>query len=187
MGWFSHRTQMESGTPPGAPLMRDSGALAPARAELAVGELPAPLAAMLTGSDEVHFKVRYALPEYISFMWQHAGYLIRRRRVGRLSTWWLLARSTATAAMHFVLQGRSRHLYDFQIDDHGIIRTSGSGVTLVPWADVSAIRTYTRGYMMVLKRGTLPIPFRCLSLAQAGCMDRFAATVNAAARRATIA
>ncbi len=186
MGWFSHRTQMENGTPPGGPLLRDSAGLTPVRPDLPAGELPAVLAAVLSGSNEVKFKVRYALPEYISFMWQHAGYLIRRRRIGRLSTWWLLSRSTSAAAMHFVLQGRSRHLYDFQIDDHGIIRTSGTGVTLIPWADVSAIRTYTRGYMMVLKRGTLPIPFRCLSLAQAGCMDRFAATVKAAARRPAI-
>ncbi|MEJ7805026.1 MAG: YcxB family protein, partial [Telluria sp.] len=77
---------------------------------------------------------------------------------------------------------RSRHLYDFQIDDHGIIRTSNTGVTLVPWADVSAIRRYSRGYMMVLKRGTLPIPFRCLSGAQAGVMDIFAATLRPARR-----
>jgi hypothetical protein len=129
---------------------------------------------------EVHFKVRYALPEYISFMWQHAGYLIRRRRIGKLATYWMLSKSTSAAAMHFVAQGRSRHLYDFLIDVHGIVRTSGTGVTLVPWADVIAIRRYTKGYMLVLKRGTLPIPFRCLDSAQTAVMDAFAATVKAA-------
>jgi hypothetical protein len=48
------------------------------------------------------------------------------------------------------------------IDEHGVVRTSDTGVTLIDWADVSALRTYPRGLMMVLKRGTLPIPFRCL-------------------------
>lgn len=178
MSWFSHRTQMGSGAPVGAPLRRDSAAPAAARIDVPLADLPAAMtsagASVPEECNELHFKVRYALPEYVSFMWQHAGYLIRRRRIGRFSTWWMLAKSTSAAALHFVLQGRSRHLYDFTIDDHGIIRTSGTGVTLVPWGDVSAIRRYSRGYMMVLKRGTLPIPFRCLSGLQASCMDRFA-------------
>ena len=176
MSWFNQGTQLGDGSPVGGPLRRESVATAALRvdaagAEQASGNGQAPR------TEELHFKVRYALPEYVSFMWQHAGYLIRRRRIGRLATWWMLAKSTSSAAMNFVVQGRSRHLYDFQIDDHGIIRTSSMGVTLVPWADVSAIRRYSRGYMMVLKRGTLPIPFRCLSLAQAGVMDVFAATL----------
>jgi hypothetical protein len=36
-------------------------------------------------------------------------------------------------------------------------------VSLIGWDDVARIRTYTKGFMMVLKRGTLPIPFRCLN------------------------
>lgn len=129
--------------------------------------------------EQLHIKVRYALAEYVSFMWQHGGYLIRRRRIGKLATWWMLFKSTAAAALHFVAQGRSRHLYDFLIDVHGIVRTSSSGVTLVPWTDVTAIRRYSNGYMMVLKRGTLPLPFRCLDKAQCSLMDTFAATVKA--------
>jgi hypothetical protein len=30
---------------------------------------------------ELHFFVRYTLGEYIGFMWQHGGYLIRRRHI----------------------------------------------------------------------------------------------------------
>lgn len=183
MSWFNHRTQLGSSGPVGGPLRRESVPSEPVRMDLPLADLTAPPAAILPQDGELHFTVRYALPEYISFMWQHAGYLIRRRRIGRVATWWMLSKSTSAAAMHFVTQGRSRHLYDFTIDAHGIIRTSGTGVTLVPWGDVSAIRRYSRGYMMVLKRGTLPIPFRCLSGAQAGVMDIFAATVKGAARR----
>ena len=66
-----------------------------------------------------------------------------------------------------------------ETDEHGIVRSSGTGVTLVPWGDVSAVRSYSCGYMLVLKRGTLPIPFRCLSATQAGAMDCFAAALRA--------
>ncbi len=186
MSWFNQRTQLGDGTPVGGPLRREGVATGSVRSEMLMAEQSA------TGNgqaqteelpDELHFKVRYALPEYISFMWQHAGYLIRRRRIGRVASWWMLSKSTSAAAMHFVVQRRSRHLYDFQIDYHGIIRTSNTGVTLVPWADVSAIRRYSLGYMMVLKRGTLPIPYRCLSGAQSGTMDGFAAAIKAATRR----
>ncbi len=176
MSWFNQKTQLGDGSSVGGPLRRESAACASARIDGPAAEQPSHVG-------ELRFKVRYALPEYVSFMWQHAGFLIRRRRIGRFATWWMLTKSTSAAAMNFVLQGRSRHLYDFQIDDHGIIRTSNTGVTLVPWADVSAIRRYSRGYMMVLKRGTLPIPFRCLSGAQSGTMDGFAAALKAATRR----
>lgn len=186
MSWLNHGTQFGSGGPAGGPLRRESAASDPARVDLPLqdsapeGQL---LAAPVPQAGQLRFTVRYALPEYVSFMWQHAGYLIRRRRIGRLATWWMLTKSTSSAAMNFITQGRSRHLYDFTIDEHGIIRTSGTGVTLVPWADVSAIRRYSRGYMIVLKRGTLPIPFRCLSGAQADIMDIFASSLKVAARR----
>ena len=176
MTWFTHQAQ-----PGGGPLRRGNGAAGPARMEGHAAGLP--LAGAEPPHKQLRFTVRYALPEYVSFMWQHAGYLIRRRRIGRLASWWMLSKSTSAAAMRFVVQGRARHVYDFTIDEHGIVRASGTGVTLVPWSDVSAIRRYSRGYMMVLKRGTLPIPFRCLDGVQAGAMDGFAVMLKAAARR----
>jgi len=179
MSWFKHQTQLGTGAPVGGPLMRETVAPVPValRNDVALPGSIAPHAC------ELHFTVRYALPEYVSFMWQHAAYLIRRRRVGRVAGYWLLTKSTSAAAMHFVAQGRSRHLYEFTIDEHGIVRTNGAGVTLVPWSDVGAIRRYSCGYVVVLARGTLPIPFRCLSKAQSAGMEAFAATVKAAARR----
>ena len=183
MTWFNQRTQLGDGSPAGGPLRRESVGGTASRIGAAPADLNAASDNPAPQAGELHFKVRYALPEYISFMWQHAGYLIRRRRIGRVASWWMLSKSTSAAAMHFVVQRRSRHLYDFQIDYHGIIRTSNTGVTLVPWADVSAIRRYSLGYMMVLKRGTLPIPYRCLSGAQSGTMDGFAAAIKAATRR----
>ena len=177
MTQFTHQTQAG-----GVPLRRDNAASIPVRMDGFAAATPVASAADSPAGEQLRFAVRYALLEYVSFMWQHAGYLIRRRRIGRLATWWMLFKSTSAAAMHFVAQGRSRCLYEFTIDEHGIIRANGSGVTLVPWTDVSAIRRYSCGYMLVLKRGTLPIPFRCLDGAQTGAMDAFATMLKAAAR-----
>ena len=124
--------------------------------------------------DALHFFVRYSLREYTSFMWQHGGFLIRRRRVRWPASLFLRLKSTFSAALNFVLLGRGRRTYEFTIDEHGIVRSSG-GVTLIGWEDVAAVRTYSRGFMMVLKRGTLPIPFRCLSEPQVAAMRDLAA------------
>lgn len=124
--------------------------------------------------EALHFFVRYTLGEYVSFMWQHGGFLIRRRRVRWPASLFLRLRSTLGAALNFVLLARGRRTYEFTIDEHGIVRTSG-GVTLIDWDDVAAVRTYSRGFMMVLKRGTLPIPFRCLSQQQTVTMRALAA------------
>ena len=132
----------------------------------------------LAAPDALHFFVRYSLPEYTSFMWQHGGFLIRRRRVRWPASLLLRLKSTFGAALNFVLLGRGRRTYEFTIDEHGIVRTSG-GVTLIDWEDVAAVRTYSRGFMMVLKRGTLPIPFRCLSERQVGVMRELAAARHA--------
>ncbi|SHG37100.1 YcxB family protein [Massilia sp. CF038] len=174
MSWFNHRSQLDSAPPVGGPLRRETVSPVPVTLRGEAGAAP------LLAPGELHFSVRYALPEYVSFMWQHGGFLIRRRRVGRFTGGWLLVRSTAAAALHFVAQGRASRVYEFSVDDHGIIRVCGTGVTLVPWSDVSAIRRYSCGYIVVLKRGTLPIPFRCLNGAQSRSMDAYAAGVKAA-------
>ena len=123
---------------------------------------------------DLHFFVRYSLREYIGFMWQHGGFLIRRRRIRFPASLYLRLKSTLSAALHFVMLGRGRRTYEFTIDQHGIVRTSG-GVTLIGWEDVLSVRTYSRGFMMVLKRGTLPIPYRALSDGQTAAMKELAA------------
>lgn len=137
-------------------------------------DMPVPSAVPPAPLSELHFFVRYTLGEYISFMWQHGGFLIRRRRIRWPASLYLRLKSTLGAALHFVMLGRGRRTYEFTIDQHGIVRTSG-GVTLIGWEDVIGVRTYTRGFMMVLKRGTLPIPYRALSEAQMGAMKDLAA------------
>jgi len=149
-------------------MMTDLGADATPPAPIPVVHPPAALYSL-------HFWVRYSLFEYIRFMWEHGGYLIHRRRIGFPMGVYLRVKSTLAAAMHFVLLQRGRRTYEFTIDQHGIVRTSDTGVTLIGWDDVARIRTYTNGFMMVLKRGTLPIPFRCLSTKEVDAMKGIAA------------
>jgi hypothetical protein len=142
------------------------------------GAAPAvPAADSAAALRDLHFSVRYSMPEYVSFMWQHGGYLIRRRRIGAMASLYMRIKSTATAALHFALLGRGKRTYEFTIDQHGIVRSTrdAGGVTLIDWADVTAIRSYSCGFMMVLKRGTLPIPFRCLNTDGEAAMRAFAA------------
>lgn len=136
--------------------------------------LAPPRAGNAIALDALHFFVRYSLREYVSFMWQHGGFLIRRRRVRWPASLALRLKSTLGAGLNFILLGRGRRTYEFTIDEHGIVRTSG-GVTLIAWEDVASVRTYSRGFMMVLERGTLPIPFRCLSERQVDAMRELAA------------
>ena len=126
----------------------------------------------------LHFLVRYTLAEYTGFMWQHAGWLIRRRRVGRFNGGYLRVKSTVTAALHFILLRRGSRTYEMTIDDHGIVRASDSGVTLIGWDDVRLVRRYRNGFLMVLQRGTLPIPYRCLSEADIAALRGLAATLR---------
>jgi hypothetical protein len=135
-----------------------------------------PLAAMPFA---LHFLVRYTLGEYIAFMWQHAGWLIRRRRVGRINSHYLRIKSTFTAALHFILLRRGSRTYEMTIDEHGIVRVSDSGVTLIGWDDVRLIRRYRNGFLMVLKRGTLPIPYRCLQQDEITALRGFATSLRA--------
>jgi hypothetical protein len=138
----------------------------PEAADLGADAMPAaaiPVVHPPAASHQLHFWVRYSLVEYLSFMWEHGGYLIRRRHIRWPLGLYLRVKSTLAAAVHFVLLRRGRRTYEFTIDQHGIVRTSDTGVTLIDWDDVSRIRTYTNGFMMILKRGTLPIPFRCLN------------------------
>lgn len=170
---WSHRTRGGGGAEADAALMEH-----PHAADLGADAMPAaaiPVVHPPAASQELHFWVRYTLFEYLGFMWEHGGYLIRRRHIRWPLGFYLRTKSTLSAALHFILLRRGRRTYEFAIDQHGIVRTSDTGVSLIDWNDVSRIRTYSKGFMMVLKRGTLPIPFRCLSGTEVEAMKVIAA------------
>jgi hypothetical protein len=165
---WSNRTRAGGNVDSGVALMDQPDAL-----DLGADAMPAasiPVVHPPAASQHLHFWVRYSFGEYVRFMWEHAGYLIRRRHVRWPLSVYLRLKSTLSAGLHFVLLGRGKRTYEFQIDQHGIVRTSDSGVSLIDWDDVQRIRTYSNGFMMVLKRGTLPIPFRCLNQDEVSAM-----------------
>jgi hypothetical protein len=181
MLWFNHPKPVGSRKPVAVMVQRQSDQ----RNNLTL-DIPPASAHILQSSVELallplEFSVRYTLTEYVSFMWQHAHHLIRRRRIQAPASWYMLIKSTWASAFHFVTQGRSRHTYAFTIDRHGIVRTGPGGVTLIGWEDVSAIRTYSRGRLLVLKRGTLPIPARCLTREQSDHLAGYATWIREAA------
>jgi len=170
---WSHRTRAGGTAADGAALLEQ-----PHAADLGADAMPAaaiPVVHPPAASHELHFWVRYTFAEYLGFMWEHGGYLIRRRHIRWPLGLYLRIKSTLSAALHFILLRRGRRTYEFTIDQHGIVRTSDTGVSLIDWADVNRIRTYSKGFMMVLKRGTLPIPFRCLSGPEVEAMKGIAA------------
>lgn len=182
MFWFNHPKPVGSGKAVATLVKRDSTSGHRFDMKAPVLDLPTLHAGVAALPDTLRFSVRYTLAEYTSFMWQHCGYLIRRRRIGRVATLMLQTRHTALAALNFIVLGRARRTYDFTIDAHGIVRESGGGVTLIKWDDVRAMRRYRRGTMLVLARGTLPIPHRCLDAGQHAALDAYAAELRAARR-----
>lgn len=170
---WSHRPQV--GGNAGGPATLVNG---PDSIGLGIDAMPAaaiPVVHPPAALHNLHFWVKYSFGEYVGFMWEHAGYLIHRRHIRWPASLYLRLKSTVSAALHFALLRRGRRTYEFQIDQHGIVRTSDTGVSLIDWDDVQRIRTYSKGFMMVLKRGTLPIPFRCLSGAEMDAMRGIAA------------
>jgi hypothetical protein len=181
MFWFNHPKPVGDRKPVAALVQRHIDSRNTLSLDTPSPDLPTLYKLDQADDAPLEFSVRYTLREYVSFMWQHAHYLIRRRRIQAPASWYMLIKSTWASAFHFVTQGRSRHTYAFTIDRHGIVRTGPGGVTLIGWVDVIAIRTYSRGRLMVLKRGTLPIPVRCLTREQSDHLAGYATWIREAA------
>jgi hypothetical protein len=179
---FKHPKPVESRLPAPALVQQyePAGLVLPVDAAPEIGTPLATLSRHDALPFSLHFLVRYSLGEYCAFMWQHAGYLVRRRRVGGIKGAWLRCKSTLTAALHFILLRRGSRTYEMTIDAHGIVRVSDSGVTLIGWDDVRLIRRYRNGFLMILKRGTLPIPYRCLSEGEIAELRTFATSLRSA-------
>jgi len=74
----------------------------------------------------------------------------------------------------FYMKKRRMPLCAFDIDAAGIARTTRAGRLVRRWDEVKAVRRYRQGYMVIMERGALPIPLRCMTAAQ---QERFRALV----------
>lgn len=59
----------------------------------------------------------------------------------------------------------------FQIDDQQIQRSSKLGLFRLPWRDVVAIHRFSHGYLVEKSKGSVPLPYRCLTEEQAAILD----------------
>lgn len=75
---------------------------------------------------------------------------------------WMLVLGTPI----FLFKKRRMSACSFRIDGGGIERTSRTGTFVRAWSDVAAVRRYRRGYLLLLDKQALPIPYRCLDQAQ---------------------
>jgi len=66
----------------------------------------------------------------------------------------------------FLLKQRRMPVCDFTIDDATIAYCAKAGNFRRGWDEVTGVRSYSRGYLLVFRRGALPIPFRCLDSSQ---------------------
>lgn len=62
----------------------------------------------------------------------------------------------------------------FRIDAAGIRRTSRMGTLVRAWADIDGVRRYRQGYLLLMGRGGMPIPYRCLDRKQQATLRRWA-------------
>lgn len=62
----------------------------------------------------------------------------------------------------------------FHIDAAGIRRTSRTGTLVRAWADIDGVRRYRQGYLLMMGRGGMPIPYRCLDRKQQATLRRWA-------------
>lgn len=66
----------------------------------------------------------------------------------------------------FYLKRRRMPLCSFRIDATGIERRSDIGTLVRTWADIDGVRRYRQGYLLMMGRGGMPIPYRCLDRKQ---------------------
>ncbi|MFK3738055.1 YcxB family protein [Massilia sp. TN1-12] len=75
---------------------------------------------------------------------------------------WMLVLGTPL----FLFKKRRMPSCSFRIGCGGIERTSRTGTLVRAWSDVTTVRRYRRGYLLLLDKGAVPIPYRCMDKAQ---------------------
>ncbi|MGY0653101.1 YcxB family protein [Luteimonas sp. A537] len=112
----------------------------------------------------IEFSVRYRLGEYLHFVTEHAfdtDDALRtlsgvRRHLARITL-------QCVATIGFVYKSSRVGRCDFTIDATGVSRRTKGGPGSVGWSRVKAVHTYSRGFLIELESGAMPIPFRVLS------------------------
>lgn len=75
----------------------------------------------------------------------------------------------------FCLKRLRRPVSTFRIDAAGVSTTSRAGTRVRTWAEIEGIRRYRHGYLLMIGKGGLTIPSRCLDERMRGVLRRLVA------------
>ena len=135
--------------------------------------------------------VSYGLREYLRFLREHLNVLLLERAAkksrqvstaGRLVTWLLLLVIAPPVFLYKVVRvGKCR----FTIDSTNIVRASKIGELVIPWSTVTAVHCYEPGYLIAMKVGAVPIPYRVFNAEQAAEMSAVLAAWRGQSEHAT--
>ena len=118
----------------------------------------------------VQFDVAYQFAEYRLFVFDHLHQL-KGKRVGVFGRFLV----TVVAAPMFFLKKMKMPLSSFTVDADGISRRTSGGELRLSWGEVTAVHRYSPGYLIEMKRGAVPIPYRCLNESQRSSLEAFVA------------
>ncbi len=146
-------------------------------------ELEPPVANALAApvAPGMRLNLQLKLGDYLPLALSHARWLMQRKRVGAATAALVRPAFGALAAFDFALRRRKVGPCTLTFDADGIVRAGRDGDLRVAWSDVRALRTYARGYLLLLKRGALPIPYADLTREQRSAMTAYATAFGAGA------
>jgi hypothetical protein len=133
--------------------------------------------------DTIRFEVIYTLREYLSIVRERTAIELEQvarkkgKSQGRLSracTSALLAVFvTLFAAPMFWVKKRAMPLCSFHIDSELMIRTTKAGELKVPWSSVTQVHRLAEAYVVEMKGGAMPLPYRVFSLGSRAQFDGY--------------
>ncbi|HEY4530522.1 MAG TPA: YcxB family protein [Luteimonas sp.] len=134
-------------------------------------------------SERLEFSVRYRLGEYLAFVTEHGFATEAALRETRGATRMLAqAFQRAVASLAYTYKMSRVGRCHFVVTASGLSRRTRLGTSSIEWSSVRAVHTYTRGYLVELQQGAVPIPFRVLDARQRALFLRFASGAAAAPR-----
>ena len=181
MLWFNHPKQVGSGRAVAVQVVQRR-AQTPHTAFLTLPDrTPPPLCGEAVAAPGVRLHLRLKLGDYLPLALAHARWLMQRKRVGAVTAALVRPVFGALAAFDFALRRRKVGPCTLTLDENGVVRAGRDGHLHLAWSEVRALRTYGRGYLLLLKRGALPIPYADLTREQRAAMTGYAAAFGAGA------
>ena len=122
----------------------------------------------------IEFDVTYDAAEYRGIALDYV------RSEGHRPGWFGRAFLYACATLSFACKSRRVGSCSFRVDEAGLRRRSRVGEMTIGWDRVKRVRRLSSCYLVELRKGGLPIPYRCLDAAARAAFERFAASVLSA-------